>query len=153
MRSGSDYEGVSQVAKARSRMRRASKGALIGGITLAMIATSITLLFGIASASTGPCGTLASGGATPPVYIDCAVPSAATPYTTYTDAQQVNISIGPNSVFSPSDAQGGDLEAIECEYTTTAGTPGDPPNADFCDAQTAGSDFPEPVNADGSFDY
>lgn len=126
----------------------------LAGVAL-LAAAALLLVFSPAraNAQTGPCGTLPSGGATPPVSIDCTVPPAAAPYTTYTDNQQVDLSIGPNSLFSPTDANGGDIVAIECEYVNAAGMPGDPPNADNCLSQTSAQDFPFPVQPDGSFDY
>ena len=116
-----------------------------------LVATAVLAVFSTrANAQTGPCGTLTSGN---DVYINCVIPPATAPYTTYTDGQMVDMAMGPNTVFSPSDAQAGDIEAIECEYVTAGGTPGDPPNENYCEAQTAASDFPYPVQTDGSFDY
>ena len=126
------------------------------GLAVALVAsvmgTALIVSFGVASANSG-CGTLAAGGASPPVYINCAVPPSSTPYSSYTDAQQVNLSIGSNSVFSPSDSHGGAIAAIECEYNNGSGGAGDPPNDNFCNAQTAGPDFPFTVQSNGSFDY
>ena len=104
---------------------------------------------GNATASSGPCGTLSSG---PGVYVDCLVPPASAPYASFTDGDPINLAMGPNAVFSPSDAAGGDIQAIECEYTTGTG-PGDPPNANYCSSQTLAGGWPFTVNPDGSFDY
>src|SRR5579862_8605020 len=114
---------------------------LAGGISMLMLQP--------AGAALGACGTEASGSA---VYIDCVVPPATSPFTTYHDGDFINMSMGPNTVFSPSDALGGQIVAIECEYTTGSAA-GDPPNANFCDAQTAAGGYPLAVNNDGSFDY
>ena len=60
-----------------------------------LVATAVLAVFSTrANAQTGPCGTLSSGAHD--VYIDCAVPPATTPYTTYTDGQMVDLSMGPN---------------------------------------------------------
>src|ERR1700722_12979057 len=116
-----------------------------------LVATAVLAIFSTkANAQAGPCGTLTSGDG---VYINCVVPPATAPFTTYTDGQEVDLSMGPNSVFSPNDGAAGDIVAIECEYVNMAGMPGDPPNANSCDAQTSASDFPFPVQSDGSFDY
>ncbi len=136
-----------------TRMRKSARLGVIGGVIAIMIGASLTVVLGVASASTGPCGTLASGGATPPVYIDCAVPPASTPYSTYTDQQQIDLAIGPNTLVSSTDAHGGDITAIECEYTNGVGGAGDPPNDNYCSAPTAAEDFPYSVHANGSFDY
>jgi len=103
---------------------------------------------GKAAAADGPCGTLTTAD----VYINCVVPSASTPYASFTDGDPINLAMGPNTVFSPGDAAGGDVEAIECEYTTGS-APGDPPNANYCSAQTLSGGWPFSVNSDGSFDY
>ena len=122
----------------------------VAGAVLLLTCFALVLFAGRATATTGPCGTLSSGDG---VYIDCVVPPASSPYTTYTDGEQVNMSMGPNSVFSPSDANGGDIEAIECEYNNGNGGPGDPPNDNYCSAQTIGPDFPFAVAPSGAFDY
>ena len=120
------------------------------GIGAAMVlAPSSTAL----AASTG-CGSLSTGAS---VYVGrvgaCTVPSPAKPYTTFTDGEQVDLAIGANSVFSTSDRLAGDIEAIECAYRAASGRPGDPPSAEFCDAQTTPGDFPYSVRQGGSFDY
>lgn len=108
---------------------------------------------GAVAATTG-CGSLPSG---PSVYIGpdgaCLVPSPSKPYTTFVDGDKVDLAMGANSVFSLHDSLAGDIEAIECEYKNASGRPGDPPNADFCDAQTTPGDFPYSVQPGGSFDY
>lgn len=124
-------------------LRIAGLGLLVGAFCLALFPSAR------AAASDGPCGTLASGS---DVYIDCTVPPAAAPYATFTDGDPINLSMGPNSVFSLTDAAGGDVQAIECEYTTGS-APGDPPNANFCSSQTLSGGWPFTVNSDGSFDY
>jgi hypothetical protein len=102
-----------------------------------------------ALATTEPtgCGTLSPGTG---VYIDCKVPFATPPFSSYADSQSINLAMGPNSVFAAGAGTG--IVAIECEYTTGMG-PGDPPNANYCDAQTAAADFPYATHANGSFDY
>jgi hypothetical protein len=107
-----------------------------------------------ASAAVQGCGSLGSGTS---VFIGrpgaCVVPPASEPYATFTDGEKVDLAMGPNSIFSPHDGLGGDVEALECQYRTASGLPGDPPNANYCDAQTTAADFPFAVNQDGSFDY
>lgn len=107
-----------------------------------------------AVASTTGCGSLPSG---PSVYVGppgaCQVPSPSKPYTTFTDGEKVDLAMGANAVFSPRDSLAGDVEAIECEYRSASGRPGNPPNADFCDAQTTPGDFPYSVHSGGGFDY
>ncbi len=116
---------------------------LVGGACLTVAPTMA------ADASTAPCGSLSSGTS---VYVDCGVPPAAAPYNTYSDGEKVNLAMGPNTLFSGQNGTGVSIVAIECEYTTGTG-PGDPPNADFCSAQTAAADFPYATHANGSFDY
>ncbi|HLX89594.1 MAG TPA: Ig domain-containing protein [Acidimicrobiales bacterium] len=109
-----------------------------------------------AAATPGACGTEPTGSA---VYIDCVVPPATTPYSTYQDGELINMSMGPNSVFSRTDSHAGEVLALECEYNDGSAppgappVPGDPPNANFCDAQTVAGGYPLLVNANGSFDY
>jgi hypothetical protein len=133
---------TSRPARCR-RVRMAALGVLVLGACL-MVAPAMA-----AEASTAPCGSLPSGTS---VSIDCVVPPAHAPYTTYTDGQQVNLAMGPNTLFTGHDGTGMSVVAIECEYTTGTG-PGDPPDANFCSAQTAAEDFPYATHADGSFDY
>ena len=122
---------------------------LVAATTL-MIGAWLALVPGVSAAATsGGCGTLPSGTS---VYVDCVVAPASAPYPTYSDGQLVNLAMGPNSVFSSHGAAGVSLVAIECEYSTGAG-PGDPPDTNFCSAQTAASDFPYAAHGDGSFDY
>jgi hypothetical protein len=108
----------------------------------------------LAAAATSGCGSLGSGTS---VFIGrvgaCVVPPTLPPYATFTDGEKVDLAMGPNSMFSPNDALGGDIEALECQYRTASGRPGDPPNADYCDAQTTAADFPFAVHQGGSFDY
>lgn len=101
-----------------------------------------------AAAAPGGCGSLPAGNA---VFVNCVQTPATTPYSTYSDGQQVDLAMGPNSMFS-GQAVGGDIEAIECEYSTGT-TPGDPPDANFCSAQTLAGGFPYAVHTNGSFDY
>ncbi len=107
-----------------------------------------------AAAASAGCGSLGSGSS---VFMGragaCVVPPTSQPYATFTDGEKVDLAMGPNTVFSPSDGLGGDVEALECEYRTAAGQPGNPPNADYCDAQTTAADFPQAVQPGGSFDY
>lgn len=130
--------------------RRAARLAIAGGLATAVVGGALALTSGVASAS-GGCGSEPSDNN---LYINCALPAATPPpYTTYSDGQQINLSVGPNSIFSPTDGLGGSVVAIECEYNNGTGGLGDPPNANFCDAGTAPGDFPLTVNSDGSFDY
>jgi hypothetical protein len=92
----------------------------------------------------GGCGTLPGDNN---VYLDCVVPPTTTPYTTYTDGQGIDVSMGPNSAFAGS-PNGAQIKAFECEYTGA-----NPTNYNQCYVQTAGGDFPYNVNPDGSFDY
>jgi hypothetical protein len=121
---------------------------LLAVITLTIGAWLVVAPGVSAAATSGGCGTLPSGTS---VYVDCVVPPASTPYTSYSDGQLINLAMGANSLFS-SHAAGVSLVAIECEYSTGAGA-GDPPNTSFCSAQTAASDFPYAAHTDGSFDY
>jgi hypothetical protein len=90
------------------------------------------------------CGTLRTGAG---VYLDCQVPPASRPYATFTDGQQINLAMGPNSILAGSGV-GSTVTAIECEFDGV-----DPTSSDACDPNTAAPDFPYPVYADGSFDY
>ena len=100
------------------------------------------------SAAPSACGALPAGVA---VYVDCGASSASTPYTTYRDGEQVNLAMGANSMFSGPNV-GADVEAIECEYSTGTG-PGDPPDTNYCSAQTLAGGFPYAVHTNGGFDY
>ncbi len=134
----------------RGRVSLARVG-LAGAVVVALVGTALVASFGIASA-TGGCGSTPGDGN---VYINCVVPSASSPYATYTDGQQVDLSMGAAdpAIFSDSDGHGGAIEAIECEYNNGTGGLGDPPSDTYCDAQTAASDWPLTVNSDGSWDY
>jgi hypothetical protein len=101
------------------------------------------------AAPSGGCGLLASGTR---VYINCVVPPPTPPYATYSDGQLVSLAMGANSLFSSHGSARVSLVAIECEYSTGS-APGDPPDTNFCSAQTAASDFPYAAHTDGSFDY
>jgi hypothetical protein len=83
------------------------------------------------------------------VYLDCVLPPSTTPYTAFTDGQQINISMGPNGTFSPNDALGGEVVAVECSYNGS--NPTDFTNQ--CAAQTTDGNWPIAVNANGSFDF
>jgi len=124
----------------------------IAGFVLVGGAFALALVpAGRAVASTAPCGTLSSGTS---VYIDCSVPSPSAPYASFHDGDVINLSMGPNSLFSSSPGYpGASIGAIECEYNNGAGGLGDPPNASYCSAQTQPADFPFNTNSDGSFDY
>jgi hypothetical protein len=133
----------------RGTKRRVSRVALAGVAVLALVGVALAGSYATASAASGCGGEPADGN----VYINCALPNAGTPYTQYTDGQAVNLSFGANATFSTTDSYGGDIVAMECEYTTGT-VPGDPPNASYCNATTAAGDFPEAVSGvDGSFDY
>ena len=129
--------------------RKLGRAALAGAIVASVVGSAVLVSLGVASAS-GGCGTTPSDGN---VYINCALPPASSPYSTYTDGQQVDLSMGANSLFTPTDSHAGDVAAIECEYNNGTGGAGDPPNANYCNAQTAGGDFPYSVHANGSWDY
>lgn len=120
----------------------------VGGSALGAV-----VLAGPAAAATQGCGTLPSDGA---IYLgkpgSCSVPSSSKPYTSFGDGERIDLAMGPNSIFSPKDHLGGDIEAILCEYTTGF-SPGDPPSANFCDSQSLAGDWPYTVHSDGSFDY
>jgi hypothetical protein len=141
----------------RSSPGRAGRtgGALKVAVGLVMTATLVVGAWlaavpGVADAATsGGCGSLPSGT---DVYVNCVVPAAAAPYATYSDGQLVDLAMGPNSLFSSHGSGGVSLVAIECEYSTGSG-PGDPPDTNYCSAQTAASDFPYAAHTDGSFDY
>jgi len=121
-------------------------GAALVGAALG-VGGSIGWVTQVAAAPAG-CGSLPAGNA---VYIDCAVSPASAPYTTYSDGQQVDLSMGPNSMFGGAQV-GRDIVAIECEYSTGTG-PGDPPDTNFCSAQTLAGGFPYAVGTNGAFDY
>jgi len=114
---------------------------------------SAGLLSSPVAAAVRGCGSLPSDSG---VYIgrpgSCAVPSANKPYASFGDGERIDLAMGPNSIFSPKDHLAGDIEAILCEYTTGFSA-GDPPNANYCDAQSLSGDWPYTVHADGSFDY
>jgi hypothetical protein len=129
--------------------RKLGRVALAGAVVVSMVGTVLAASLGVASATNG-CGTTPADGN---VYINCDLPPASTPYTTYTDGEQVDLSMGTNGLFSQSDAYGGSIVALECEYNNGTGGAADPPSANYCDAQTAAGDFPETVNSDGSWDY
>ncbi|HML01561.1 MAG TPA: hypothetical protein VK428_15350 [Acidimicrobiales bacterium] len=128
-----------------------------------MTVSVLVLNLAAASAQSSGCGTLPSNNV---VYVGCAVPQASSPYTAYAAGQQVDLSAGDTSPqvltidgapydfpgFSPSDTYGGDLVAIECEYNNGAGGLGDPPNANYCSAQTVAPDSFYALGND-SFDY
>ncbi|HLX87893.1 MAG TPA: Ig domain-containing protein [Acidimicrobiales bacterium] len=101
---------------------------------------------GVATAMPVGC---AQGPSDSQVYINCALPPATTPYADYTDGQAINLSMGANSTFSGA----ADIVAIECEFNNGTGNPGDPPNANFCDAATAPGDMPYSAHGNGGFDY
>ena len=130
---------------------------LFGSVALTVIVgaslLSSALLSNPAAASTRGCGTLPSDTS---VYVgkpgSCSVPPATRPYVTFGDGERIDLAMGPNSIFSPKDHLGGDIEAILCEYTTGFSA-GDPPNANYCDAQSLAGDWPYTVHSDGSFDY
>ena len=129
--------------------RKLGRVALAGAVVASMVGAVLVVTLGVASAS-GGCDTTPADGN---VYISCVLPPAVTPYASYTDGQQVDLSMGSNADFVPSDGNGGAIVAIECEYNSGSGALGDPPNSNLCDAQTAAGDFPETVNSDGSWDY
>ncbi len=125
-------------------IRLVGAGLLLGALALALVTA------GRASATTG-CGTLSSGTS---MYINCVVPSASAPYTSFNDGDPIDLSMGPNSVFSSSPGvPGASIDAVECEYNNGAGGLGDPPNSNFCSSQTLPGDFPYTTHSDGSFDY
>ena len=126
----------------RSRLWRIFQ---LAGIGLMCAMAVIAVRAGSADAATG-CGTLPSGTT---VYINCVAPPTSTPLTTYIDDQQIDLAMGPNSIFSPSDTNAGSIEAIECAYVNDAL----PTSAASCDARSGAGDFPFPVRADGSWDY
>ena len=107
---------------------------------------------GVVIGAASPASALAGCGSTPAdgnVYLNCALPPSSTPYTTFTDGQQINISMGQNGVFSPDDALGGEVTAVECAYNGSNPTD----FANQCSAQTTDGHWPISVNADGSFDF
>jgi hypothetical protein len=115
-----------------------------GGAVLAAGA-AMFLFPGLSGAATG-CGSLPSDNN---VYLDCAIPNSSSPFTSYTDSLQINIAMGANSTFSPNDALGGEVIAIECAYNGS--NPTDFSNQ--CSAQTSDGNWPIAVNANGSFDF
>jgi hypothetical protein len=100
------------------------------------------------SATTAPtptgCGSLPAGGG---VYLNCRIPSASSPYATFTDSEQIDLAMGSNSFFRGSGA-GSTIWAVECVFDGA-----DPTSPDACDVDTMPADFPYQVYADGSFDY
>jgi hypothetical protein len=111
-----------------------------------MASTGLVLSLASPASAAAGCGTEPSDSN---VYLDCALPPSTQPYTAFTDGQKINISMGPNTVFSPNDALGGEVVAVECIYN------GSNPN-DFtnqCAAQTTDGNWPIAVNANGSFDF
>ena len=126
-------------------MQKMATLALKLGAAVVVVGSVVAIpLAGVAVASSG-CGTLPSDNA---VYINCVAPPTSQPYATYTDGQQINLAMGPNTIFSPSDTNAGSIVAIECSYNG-----GDPMSAASCDARSGAGDFPFPVRANGSWDY
>jgi len=147
------FSGTELPSVPSGRSGKARLGALL--VALGVTALGPLAMSAPVSAAAHGCGTLPSDNN---VYVgragSCSGLSISKPYVTFGDGELVDMAMGPNSVFSPRDALGGDIEAIECEYNNGSGLPGDPPNAlDFCDAQTIGADFPFTVESNGAFDY
>ena len=60
--------------------RKLGRAGLAGAVAASVVTSAVLVSLGVASAS-GGCGTTLSDGN---VYINCALPSASTPYSSYT---------------------------------------------------------------------
>ena len=83
----------------------------------------LVVTLGVASAS-GGCGTTP---ADENVYINCVLPSPSAPYSTYTDGQQVDLSMGvERPLLARRTATAGPSLRLECEYNNGTGARGRP---------------------------